>query len=98
MPAAEHTTVKVNIMGREYQIRCSAKRVGALRAAARHLDQRMRELQKNANILSLDGLAVTAALNITNDYFDLLDGQSAQVSMLTEKVGTALGETGPTPP
>ncbi|MXY04253.1 MAG: cell division protein ZapA, partial [Gammaproteobacteria bacterium] len=42
MPETQSTTVDVVILGRTYRVKCAADEVGALQAAARHVDRAMR--------------------------------------------------------
>ncbi|MDE0271991.1 MAG: cell division protein ZapA, partial [Gammaproteobacteria bacterium] len=64
MSETQATTVDVAILGRIYRVKCATDEVGALQAAARHVDRAMREVQSAGGSLSLDRIAVMAALNI----------------------------------
>ncbi|XOV83718.1 MAG: cell division protein ZapA [bacterium] len=66
-------TVRVTIMGKEYQVSCPADEVEALTRAAKFLDGQMEAIRASGKVVGLDRVAVMAALNITNDY---LSGQS----------------------
>ena len=59
--------ITVSILNKKYQVSCSPDEVPALKKSAVYLDQRMQEMQANSRVLTLDHLAVMAALNITND-------------------------------
>ena len=87
--------VAVTIFGREYRVRCESGRQEALIAAASHVDERMRELQMAGNVLNLDDLAITAALNIADDYIALTNEQQARVGALAEKLNAALKPSSP---
>lgn len=93
------STVKVSILGKEYQVSCPAEEVDALTKAARFLDKQMADIRASGKVVGLDRVAVMAALNITNDY---LSGQNAltqtkdlvgqRIASLSEKVGNALAQ------
>lgn len=86
----EGVRVAVTIFGREYRVRCKAGRQEALIDAASHVDERMRQMQTAGNVLNLDDLAITTALNIADDYITLTKGQEARLGALTEKLNAAL--------
>lgn len=67
------STVRVTIMGKEYQVSCPPEEVDALTRAAQFLDGQMETIRASGKVVGLDRVAVMAALNITNDY---LSGQS----------------------
>ncbi|MGI9322947.1 MAG: cell division protein ZapA, partial [Pseudomonadales bacterium] len=87
---ANPKTIKVSILDTQYQVSCRPDEVEALKRAAAYLDERMREMKKRAKLTSLDRLAVTAALNITNDLLTNLDQQGTQIAGLADKVDIAL--------
>lgn len=55
-------TVVLTIFDRDYKLACPASQVSELKAAARALDVKMRELKVQDKMLTLDRLAVLAAL------------------------------------
>ena len=74
-------TITVSIFDKDYQVSCPPQEVQALRDSAFFLDQKMREMKENSNVIGLDRLAVMAALNLTND----LLAQSDQANQLNSK-------------
>lgn len=93
------STVKVSILGKEYQVSCPAEEVDALTKAARFLDKQMADIRASGKVVGLDRVAVMAALNITNNY---LSSQNAltqtkdlvgqRIASLSKKVGNALAQ------
>jgi len=67
MPKTQTTKVDVAILGRTYRVTCAADELDALQAAARRVDVAMRQVQRAGVALSLDRIAVMAALNIATD-------------------------------
>jgi cell division protein ZapA len=58
------STVSIRILDKEYQVQCPPDQQDALLAAARDLDQRMREIRRSGNVIGLERIAVMAALNL----------------------------------
>lgn len=90
-------TVKVTILDKEYQVSCAPDEVNALRQSAAYVDEKMREIKSNSNVLGLDRIAVMAALNIANDYLsqsrmtdELANSQEEDIKTLYGKVDQVL--------
>lgn len=60
-------TVRVQVLDGEYQVRCAEDQVDELRASAKDLDGRMRQIRNTGQIYAVDRLAILAALNIVHD-------------------------------
>lgn len=92
------TTISVQILDHEYQVRCDETDVNDLIASARGLDERMREVHDGGKVFGLDRIAVIAALNIAHDNLRLhnqLDALNGDLSKLTVRVEGALTELQP---
>jgi cell division protein ZapA len=63
--------ITVNILDRDYQIACQNEEKELLLAAAKYLDQKMREIRDRGNVIGIDRIAVMAALNIAHDFLQL---------------------------
>ncbi|HEX7027957.1 MAG TPA: cell division protein ZapA [Gammaproteobacteria bacterium] len=63
--------VHVHIMDREYQIACQPGEEETLKASAKYLDAKMREIRDRGNVIGIDRIAVMAALNIAHEYLQL---------------------------
>lgn len=63
--------ITVNILDRDYQIACKSEEKESVLAAARFLDQKMREIRDRGNVIGIDRIAVMAALNIAHDFLQL---------------------------
>ena len=86
--------VTIRILDREYTVGVSEEERAGLNAAARMLDQRMRELLGNNKTVSPDRLAVLTALNLAHelqqqrdpgaggDAFKLIDDANARLDAL----------------
>ena len=59
--------VAVRILDKEYLVACPDEEREGLVAAARLLDERLREMRKNHRMAPLERIAVLAALNLANE-------------------------------
>lgn len=60
--------VNVRILDKEYQVACRSEEKDALLAAARELDQRMRQVRNaGPSVLGIDRIAVMVALNLCHE-------------------------------
>lgn len=62
--------VTIQILDKDYKIACRESEQESLRASARFLDSRMREIRNTGKVMGVDRLAVMAALNITHEYLN----------------------------
>jgi len=91
--------VNITILGKEFMVACPDGEREALSEAARHLDERMREIQTGGNVVGGERVAVMAALNLANELLQLRrqagslpDGFDARLSALHSKIDAALQE------
>lgn len=63
--------VTVSILDRKYQFACPEEEREALQAAARHLDESMREIKDSGRLMSLERIALQAALNFCDEALKL---------------------------
>lgn len=96
-------SISIEIMGRSYNVKCPPDKVSVLQESASYLDNKMASIHEEGSVLSLDRIAVIAALNITHDllvqkqqkghYIDLV---GERIQALQDKIETALhGEEQP---
>ena len=84
----EVTGTTVEVLGKTYQFKCPESEIAALHLAASALQKKMQELREVNKVLSLDRLAVLAALTMTHQC--LLMGDEKEV--LSYKINTRLQE------
>ena len=70
--------VNVRLLDREYTVGVPADGRESLVAAARLLDERMREVRGNNRMVALDRVAVLAALNLAHEVQQLRQERDAQ--------------------
>lgn len=68
MPPANHVSLDVTIMGREFRVACPEEEREGLLQAVSYLDRKMREIRDSGKVIGLERIAIMAALNITHDY------------------------------
>lgn len=91
--------VIISILGKELMVACPEEERAALVAAARELDQRMREIQDGGKVIGGERVAVMAALNLSNELLQLRrhasrlpDGLEGRLAVLTDKIEAVLHE------
>ncbi|CAM3426967.1 cell division protein ZapA [Parendozoicomonas haliclonae] len=97
--STDKLTTTVNILDKDYLINCPSEEEAALLEAARHLDNRMREIRSSGKVIGIERIAVMAALNIAHEM--LTRGRrniaqnsetQEQINSMLERLDGALGE------
>lgn len=78
--------VKVVILDREFHVACAPEERDGLLAAARHLDERMREMREASRTLGVDRIAILAALNLCHELLEARKRESSGEQALAEKL------------
>lgn len=88
-------TLTVSILDRDFRINCPADSQHELTAAAKFLDDKMRDIRNASNnsgkVLGADRIAVIAALNIAHQ-LQQLQSQQAKVSEQIDRINERLDE------
>ncbi len=82
-------TVRVEILGREYTLK-SEEGEERVKRIAQYLNDKQKMISENTKTLSTLNLAILAAMDIANEYFQILDGQddlSRKVQKIEQKSG-----------
>jgi cell division protein ZapA len=74
------------IMGREYQLACSAEEKANLLSAVAMVDTRMQEIQAGGKIKAADRIAVMVALNLAVEVLSSKGVEGIQVGELKRKI------------
>ena len=69
--------VCVKIMDKEFQVACPENQQDSLRAAAKLLDLKMRDIRDSRRVIGTDRIAIMAALNLA---YDLLQIRSESIN------------------
>lgn len=76
----------IEIFGKSYQIKCSESERESLQKAAKYLDEKMHEVRNQAPLLSLDLLALMAALNLSHQMLNLTNQKLASEQVINERL------------
>lgn len=90
--------VSVTILDRKYQFACTADQRKDLIEAARVLDERMKEIRESGRLMSLERIALQAALNFSDELLKMQrDANNREVQidsrirLLADELEEALG-------
>lgn len=75
---SRQNTVTVEILDKEYQVACPPEQEQELVGAARHLDQKMRDIRATGKVIGLERVAIMAALNLSHELLSVRSGAPAQ--------------------
>jgi len=78
--------VTVHILDREFHVGCAPEERQGVIAAARYLDERMREMRNTARTAGLDRIAILAALNICHELLNERERGASEAHRLAEKL------------
>ncbi len=93
--SSDKNTTEITLLDRKYLIACTPQEQEDLFRAARFLNERMTDIRLGGKVLSMERLAILAALNITNEMLQRDDSghhYQAQITRLTTKLDQALVE------
>lgn len=81
------TPFNVKILDREFTVGVESGEQESLLASAHFLDARMREIRGNNRMVSIDQVAVLAALNLAHEFLQLKNAADERDSALRETLG-----------
>ncbi len=76
----------VEVLGKSYKIKCPEHEAEALQKAAEYLEEKMREIRDVNHILSIDRIAVIAALNMTHQLLTVEHEKHVYTQMVNAKL------------
>ena len=82
----EPLQLSIKILDKEYRIACEFHEQDDLKASARLLDGRMREIRQTGRVIGTDRIAVMAALNIAYDLIQIQRARSGPEGDLTRRL------------
>ncbi|WP_416885634.1 cell division protein ZapA [Marinospirillum sp.] len=91
--SSDKNTTEITILDRKYLIACPKEEQAALLRSASYLNQKMQEIKRTGKVLSLERLAIMAALNITHEMLGRNESEqnnSAQLQRLDRQLDQAL--------
>ena len=69
------SSVKVEILGREYSIR-SDEGEGRVKKVAAYINQKLKAVSEGTKTVSTLDVAILVAMDVANEYFEALEGQN----------------------
>lgn len=84
--------ISVSILDREYQFTCPDEEREALKAAALHLDEKMREVRSAGNLMALERIAVMTALNLSDEILKLRAAEQQRYDRVDLKIKSLADE------
>lgn len=89
--------VSVKILDKEFQVACPPEEQESLRASAKLLDRKMREIRDSNRVIGTDRIAIMAALNLAHELLqvstenlDAGETVSMRIKTIQNKLQTAL--------
>ena len=82
----EPLQLSIKILDKEYRIACEFHEQDDLKASARLLDGRMREIRQTGRVIGTDRIAVMAALNIAYDLIQVQRARSGPEGEMTRRL------------
>ena len=89
--------VNIQILGKEYQVACSADESKAVKNSAELLNSKLKDIRDSGKVVGLDRMAVMAGLNLAHDLLNEQDGpgrvdetMTMKLRLLRERVERAL--------
>ncbi|MGK2926353.1 MAG: cell division protein ZapA [Lysobacterales bacterium] len=78
--------VSVIILEKKYQFACSPEQRNDLVEAARHLDECMSEIKETGRLMSLERIALQAALNFSADLLRLQRNETQRQERIDQRI------------
>ena len=89
--------VSITILDRKYQFACTPEERKDLLAAAQHLDERMKDIKESGRLMSLERIALQAALNLSDELLKIQKDATlreekidSRIRMLADQLDDAL--------
>jgi cell division protein ZapA len=76
----------VVVLGKTYQLKCADEQALSLQKAAEFLDGKMREAREVTHVLSVDRIAVLAALSISHQLMQLEEEKQNYTHSMNERL------------
>ncbi len=76
----------VEVLGKTYQLKCAEDQAAALQKAAVYLEEKMTEVRQVTRLLSVDRIAVVAALTVTQQFLLLLEEKQRNIELMKERL------------
>lgn len=79
-------TSSIEILGKQYPIRCHEAELKALQLAAAYLNEKMLEIRDSGKVINLERIAIISGLNIAHQFLTLQDKKNNAVEKINQKI------------
>jgi len=93
MPRTDENNIAIKVIDKEFLINCPEDAQPELMAAAKFLDQRMREIKAGGRVYGLERIAVMAALNLSYELLKARQEVDDLGRRLDQKITRALTDS-----
>jgi cell division protein ZapA len=76
----------VEVLGKQFQVKCSEDEIDSLQSAASYLEKQMQEIRATTHVLSIDRIAVIAALNIAHQFLNIENDKLAAAQKVNDRL------------
>ncbi len=76
----------VEVLGKAYQLKCPENEIPLVQKAAQFLEEKMREIREMGHVLSVDRIAVLAALSLAHKLLRCEHEKDIYAQMVNEKL------------
>lgn len=90
-------TISIEIMDKQYHVKCPPEEISALQQSALYLNDKMRKIHNNGILRSSENIAIMSALNVAYEFLQLqqqqeqyIDNMSQRLQLLQGKIEEAL--------
>jgi cell division protein ZapA len=80
------TGTTVSVLGKTYQLKCAEHETQSIQKAAEYLESKMQEVREVTHLLSVDRIAVLAALSITHQLLALEGEKNNALHLMNERL------------
>lgn len=85
----ESDKANIQILDKNFRVKCPPQQVESLNAAADYLDKEMRKMRQNG-VVGMDRIAIITALNITHELLQVRQQNDELVETTTKKIQSLL--------
>lgn len=76
----------IDILGKQYPVRCSEAEVNSLQTAAKLVNQKMTEVQASGKAINLERIAIITAINLANQLLQTDNQKSSVVQRINQRL------------
>jgi cell division protein ZapA len=99
-PEKSKNEIKINILNRNYNLKCPVDKIDELYRAAQYLEEKLKEVApRDTSMVNRDSLVTIVALNITHELlaqkkqnFEYLETINSEILELQDQIDHTLGE------